>query len=42
MDLYNGHDALPSLQDTRLKILQIKFDPQRRVYSYSWTGYLAK
>jgi outer membrane protein assembly factor BamE (lipoprotein component of BamABCDE complex) len=35
---YYGHGTLPSLQDTRLKILQIKFDPQGRVYSYSWTG----
>lgn len=35
---YYGHGTLPSMQDTRLKILQIKFDPQGRVYSYSWTG----
>jgi outer membrane protein assembly factor BamE (lipoprotein component of BamABCDE complex) len=39
---YYGHGTLPSMQDTQLKILQIKFDPQGRVYSYSWTGEPAK
>jgi outer membrane protein assembly factor BamE (lipoprotein component of BamABCDE complex) len=35
---YYGHGRLPNLQDARLKILQIRFDRQGRVASYSWTG----
>jgi outer membrane protein assembly factor BamE (lipoprotein component of BamABCDE complex) len=35
---YYGHGRLPNLEDAQLKVLQIRFDSQGRVASYSWTG----
>ena len=35
---YYGHGSITNMQDANLKILQIRFDPQGRVTSYSWTG----
>lgn len=35
---YEGEGHLPSLEDARLKMLQIKFDQQGVVRAYSWSG----
>lgn len=35
---YYGEGQLPSSQDARLKILQIKFDQQGIVRGYNWSG----
>jgi len=35
---YYGHGSLANMQDANLKILQVRFDLQGRVISYSWTG----
>lgn len=35
---YYGNGTLPNLADANLKVLQIRFDAQGRVISYSWTG----
>ncbi|MGB7540745.1 MAG: hypothetical protein WA373_02805 [Burkholderiales bacterium] len=35
---YYGKGTLPNLEDANLKVLQIRFDTQGRVVSYSWTG----
>ena len=35
---YYGHGSIANMQDANLKILQVRFDLQGRVTSYSWTG----
>jgi outer membrane protein assembly factor BamE (lipoprotein component of BamABCDE complex) len=35
---YHGRGTLPNLKDAQLKVLQVRFDTQGRVMSYSWTG----
>lgn len=35
---YYGEGQLPDMTDARLKILQIKFDPQGIVRGYNWSG----
>ncbi len=35
---YQGEGHLPNMGDGRLKILQIKFDPQGIVRAYNWSG----
>lgn len=35
---YRGTGSLPSLSDSQLKILRIKFDQQGVVRAYEWTG----
>jgi hypothetical protein len=35
---YYGHGKLSSMQDAQLRFLQVRFDAQGRVASYSWTG----
>ena len=37
---YYGEGHLPNLADARLKLLQIKFDQQGVVRSYTWSGEL--
>ena len=39
---YQGRGTLPNLKDAQLRILQIRFDAQGRVASYSWVGENAK
>jgi len=35
---FHGRGNLPNMQDAKLRILQIRFNAQGRVASYSWTG----
>ena len=35
---YQGSGTLPNLADANLKVLQIRFDAQGHVLSWSWTG----
>lgn len=35
---YYGHGRLSNMQDAKLKILQVRFDAEGRVSSYTWTG----
>jgi len=35
---YYGQGRLPSMEDARIKILQIKFDEQGIVRGYNWSG----
>jgi hypothetical protein len=35
---YHGRGSLPNLSDANLKILQVRFNAEGRVLSYSWTG----
>jgi len=35
---YHGRGSLPNLSDANLRILQVRFNAEGRVMSYSWTG----
>jgi len=39
---YSGRGSLPGMTDTKFKILQVRFDGQGKVVSYSWSGETAK
>ncbi len=39
---YHGRGSLPGMADTKFKMLQVRFDSQGKVLSYSWSGETAK
>jgi outer membrane protein assembly factor BamE (lipoprotein component of BamABCDE complex) len=39
---YFGRGSLPGMTDAKLKMLQVRFDDQGKVLSYSWSGETAK
>lgn len=39
---YFGRGSLPGMADAKFKMLQVRFDTQGRVLSYSWSGETAK
>ena len=39
---YFGHGSLPGMADAKFKMLQVRFDTEGRVLSYSWSGEAAK
>jgi len=39
---YFGQGSLPGMTDASFKMLQVRFDAQGKVLSYSWTGQQAK
>ena len=39
---YFGQGSLPGMADTKFKMLQVRFDAQGKVHSYSWSGEPAK
>lgn len=39
---YHGSGRIPSGTDTQFKLLQVKFNPEGRMISYTWSGEPAK
>lgn len=39
---YFGQGSLPGMADAKFKMLQVRFDTQGKVLSYSWSGETAK